>query len=101
MNPKRALQNLYFEYTEAHRAFQEAKRNHQTKIKEIMTIIFNIYSEWCKQRFGATQRPWHWKEEKIEAPIKTFYDELGIHDKKFRSFATRCLDSIFDEKEAS
>jgi len=101
MNPKRAMQNRYFEYTEAYRVFQEAKRSYRAKVREIMTITFGIYAEWCKQRFGSVLRPWFWKEGKVEDPIKIFYEELGVHDRKFRSLVTRHLNSIFDEKEAS
>jgi len=101
MDLKRAMQNQYFEYAEANRLFQEVERSYRSRVRELMTIVFGIYAEWCKQRFGAVLRPWYWKEGKVEDPIKIFYEELGVHDRKFRSLVTRYLDLIFDEKEVS
>jgi hypothetical protein len=101
MNMKRAMQNRYFEYTEAYRLFQEAKRAYQSKVRESMTLIFGIYAEWCTQRYGEVLRPWRWKDGKLEDPVRIFYEESGVHDAKFRSLVTRYLDSIYDEKEAS
>lgn len=101
MNRKRAMRNLYFEYQESRRVLKEAQRNHKVKVAETARFIFGIYSEWCKEKFGVVVRPWSWKQGKFERPVKIFYEELEVYDVAFRSQATRLLDKIFDEKEAS
>ena len=101
MNRKKAVRNLYFQYQESRRALQEAQRNHKIKTEETMSFMFDIYSSWCKEKFGVVVRPWFWKEGQIERPIGIFFEELEICDILFRSQVTRVLDKIFDKKEAS
>ena len=101
MNRKRAIRNFYFEYQESRRALQEAQRNYRIKVEETARFMFDIYSSWCKEKFGVVVRPWFWKQGKFERHVKIFFEELEIHDIGFRSQVTRLLDKIFDKKEAS
>lgn len=98
MNRKRALQNMYFEYEEAYRAVTEAKAKYRAKTREIMMVIFRIYEEWCRERYGRVVKPWYWKHDRCEEPVKAFYNELCVYDREFRKWLSRKLHESFDEK---
>jgi hypothetical protein len=95
------MRNLYFQYQESRRLLQEAQRSHRIKAAETARFMFDIYSSWCKEKFGVVIRPWSFKESKFDRPVKIFFEELEIYDIAFRSQVTRLLDQIFDEKEAN
>jgi len=54
---KRAFRNWYFEFMEARRAFEEAKRTFKLKVADLELFAFTAYEKWCAGKFGITLRP--------------------------------------------
>lgn len=99
MCPSRnAFQNWYFEYTEAKRAAEDAKRNLKLKSEDVKLFVFREYEMWCAKKFDAVIRPWFWVRGTAQEPVKKFYEEFQIYDIRWRSVLTRLLNQAFDKK---
>jgi hypothetical protein len=95
----RGFQNWYFEYMEARRAFEDAKRNLKMKSAELELFAFPIYEKWCAEKFGSVIRPWFWViDGSVQEPVKMFYEDFQVYDIRWKSILTRLLNQAFDKK---
>ena len=94
---KRALENWYFEYSEAEREFVEAKRDFEVKRRDVCFFLFSVYAKWCKDRFGKILRPEPSNGSEAEKPLNIFFIDFEV-DSFFQDAISKMLNQAFDEK---